>query len=318
MKHARRLQGPALVLTILAVLWLVVVVGLSVLKPSAFQVSTIATILQFSTILALVSLGQALVILAGDAGIDLSVGGSVSLSVVLAMLMLQGGLAPVLLPLACMVAGLSLGLLNGLIVTRIGIPPLITTLGTFFVYSGAALALTGGAAQPGVPEPLLSWGRGVIFNLPTPFLTVVIPAFFVAAIMLSFTAWGRWIYAMGFNERSARLVGIPVDRVRLILYGLSGLLAGVAGLFSLAWLGSGRPNIGQNLELESLTAAMLGGIAIFGGRGGVGGVLAAVLLLVTLKTSLLQLNVNTVWQVGVVGCLLIFVLLVDRLSQRRR
>ena len=99
------------------------------------------------------------------------------------------------------------------------------------------------------------------------------------------TAWGRWIYAMGFNERSARLVGIPVDRARLILYSLSGVLSGAAALISLAWLGSGRPNIGQNLELELLTAAMLGGIAILGGRGGVGGVFAAVMLLVTLKTG---------------------------------
>ncbi|MBN9548978.1 MAG: ABC transporter permease, partial [Alphaproteobacteria bacterium] len=99
---------------------------------------------------------------------------------------------------------------------------------------------------------------------------------------------------------------------------LSGGLAGAAGLVSLAWLGSGRPNIGQNLELESLTAAMLGGIAITGGRGGVGGVFAAVLLLTTLKTGLLQLNINTVWQVGIVGALLVFVLLADRLSYRWR
>jgi ribose transport system permease protein len=136
--------------------------------------------------------------------------------------------------------------------------------------------------------------------------------------VLMWTAWGRWIYAMGFNERSAKLVGIPVGRVRFVLYVLSGALAGAAGLVSVAWLGSGRPNIGQNLELESLTAAMLGGIAIAGGRGGVGGVIAAVLLLVTLKTGLLQLNINTVWQVGIVGALLVFVLLADRLSQRWR
>jgi ribose transport system permease protein len=93
------------------------------------------------------------------------------------------------------------------------------------------------------------------------------------------------------------------------------LLAGLAGLVSLAWLGSARPNIGQNLELESLTAVMLGGVAITG-IGGVGGVIAAVILLVTLKTGLLQLNVNTVWQVGIVGALLIAVLLIERLSKR--
>ena len=123
---------------------------------------------------------------------------------------------------------------------------------------------------------------------------------------------------MGFNERSARLVGIPVDRVRLAAYGASGALAGCAALVSLAWLGGGRPNIGQNLELTSLTAAMLGGIGIFGGKGGVFGVLAAVLLLVTLQTGLLQLNVNTVWQVGIVGTILVIVLLIDNLALIRR
>ena len=165
---------------------------------------------------------------------------------------------------------------------------------------------------------LLGWGRGTLAGIPLTFLTIALPAFAITGIVLVWTAWGRWIYAMGFNERSARLVGIPVDRARLILYAASGALGGAAALVSVAWLGSARANIGQNLELESLTAAMLGGIAITGGRGGVGGVLAAVILLVTLRTGLLQLNVNTVWQVGIVGTLLIFVLLADRLSQHWR
>ena len=122
---------------------------------------------------------------------------------------------------------------------------------------------------------------------------------------------------MGFNEVSARLVGIPVDRARRLVYTVKRRLRRDGGAwFRSSWLGSARPNIGANLELTSLAAAMLGGIAIFGGRGGVGGVLAAVILLVTLQTGLLQLNVNTVWQVGIVGLLLILVLLVDRFAPR--
>lgn len=316
MSGLRAVQGSGIVPKILALLWIVVVLGLAVLKPSAISAGTAAGVLQFSSILALASLGQALIILAGGAGIDLSVGGMVSLSAVLGMLALKGGVPPFMLPVLCPAVGLLLGLFNGLLIARLNILPLIATLATLFAYSGLALALTGGAAQSGVPAWLLPWGRGMILGVPLPFLTLVVPAFLAAALVLAATAWGRWIYAMGFNERSARLVGIPVDRVRLVLYGASGLLAGAGGLVSLAWLGSGRPNIGQNLELESLTAAMLGGIAIFGGRGGVGGVLAAVVLLVTLRTGLLQLNVNTLWQVGVVGALLILVLFADRLWER--
>ncbi len=305
-------------LAILLALWMIVIVGLALLKPDAIAASTVTTVLQFSTLLALVALGQSLVVLCGGAGIDLSVGGIASLSAVGALMAARAGMPPWFVPPACVLIGAALGAFNGAVVTRLRVLPLIATLGTFYAYSGLAVAVTNGAAQDGVPPWLIPWGRGVVGGVPLPFLTVALPAFALAGGLLVATSWGRWIYALGHNERSARLVGIPVDRVRRIAYTASGTLAGAAALVSLAWLGSGRPNIGQNLELTSLTAAMLGGIGIFGGKGGLAGVLAAVLLLVTLQTGLLQLNVNSVWQVGIVGALLIAVLLIDRLSARPR
>ena len=314
---ALRLRARSSTLLILCGLWVVVALGLGLLRPNAFAVSTLTTVLQFSTLLALVALGQSLVVLCGGAGIDLSVGGIVSLTAVSAMLALRSGLPEVLLPPTCLTIGAALGAINGLLVTRLRILPLIATLGTFYVYSGLALALTHGGAQGGVPAWLVPWGRGVLFGLPLPFISVALPAFALASLLLEFTAWGRWIYALGYNERSARLVGIAVDQVRALAYTASGFLAGLAALVSLAWLGSGRPNIGQNLELTSLTAAMLGGIGIFGGKGGLAGVLAAVLLLVTLQTGLLQFNINAIWQVGIIGGLLIAVLLIDRWSSLR-
>ncbi|WAT01457.1 ABC transporter permease [Rouxiella chamberiensis] len=305
-----------LVLTILAALWTVLILVVVIAQPSIFSGATLGSILQFATLLALVSLGQALVVLCGGAGIDLSVGGNVSLSAIVGVTSVQAGLPPALLPVVCLLCGALLGALNGILVARLRIYPLIVTLGTFYLYSGLALCLTDGAAQSGVPAWALPWGRGMLGDVPLPFLTLVLPAFVIVAILLSFTSWGRWIYAMGFNEHAARLVGIPVDRMRIVLYSLCGLLAGAASFVSLSWLGSGRPDAGVNLELESLTAALLGGIAIFGGKGGVSGVFAAVLLLVALKTSMLQFGINSVWQVGVVGLLLIAVLLADRLSSR--
>ena len=305
-------------LLILCGLWIVVIGGLAVLAPGAFALSTFTTVLQFSTLLALVSLGQSLVILCGGGGIDLSVGGATSLSAVMTMLALHAGLPEVLAPPTCLLFGAVLGAFNGYFVTRLRILPLIATLGTFYVYSGLALALTNGAAQSGVPAWLIPWGRGLLGGAPLPFLTLALPAFAVAGVLLNFTSWGRWVLAVGRNEQSARLVGINVDRVRRVAYVTSGLLAGAAALVSLAWLGGSRPNIGQNLELTSLTAVMLGGVDIFGGKGEVAGVLAAVLLLVTLQTVLLQLNVNSIWQVGIVGALLIAVLLADRFSARWR
>ncbi|SHI77244.1 ribose transport system permease protein [Aureimonas altamirensis DSM 21988] len=305
-------------LYLLAGLWLAAIAILAVMQPGALALSTVTTVLQFSTILALVALGQAMVILCGGAGIDLSVGGTMSLTAILSMMAVDAGMPGWLLVPACVAMGGVLGLANGLIVTRLGILPLIGTLGTFYIYSGTALAITSGANIGNVPAGLTVWGRGILGGLPLPFLTLALPLFLIAGAILRFTSWGRWIYAAGFNERSARLVGIPVDRLRLAAYVASGALAGTAALVSLAWLGSARPNIGQNLELTSLTAAMLGGIAIFGGRGGVIGVLAAVLLLVTVQTGLLLINVNSIWQLGIVGALLVAVLLVDTLAIVRR
>ncbi len=140
------------ILAILGLLWVVVLAGLAVLKPAAIGVSTVTAVLQFSTILALVALGQALVIVCGGAGIDISVGGMVSLAVVLAMLLVKAGLPGLLLPVFCLALGLALGLVNGLLVTRLRLLPLIATLGTFYVYSGAAVALTAALRKPACPR----------------------------------------------------------------------------------------------------------------------------------------------------------------------
>jgi ribose transport system permease protein len=316
----KALSGPKTVnkIAVLASLWLIVALGLVIVAPGIMKPAMVTSVLQFSTMLALVSLGQALVVLCGGAGIDLSVGGIVSLACVLSMMLVKAGLPPLWIPVACPVLGMLLGGINGWLVTRLGLLPLIATLGTFYVYSGLALSLTDGTAQSGVPMWLIPWGRETLLGIPYNFLTTVVPVFVIAAAVLGLTSWGRWIYAIGYNERAAHLVGIRVARIRLLAYCASGLLAGVAALVSLAWLGSGRPNIGQNLELESLTAVLLGGIGIFGGTGGVGGVLAAVLLLVTLQAGLQYVNVSSVWQVGVVGLLLILVLLIDRVPMRLR
>jgi ribose/xylose/arabinose/galactoside ABC-type transport system permease subunit len=303
---------------LLAVLFALLVVGFGLWAPRFLQANIAVTVLQFSTLLALVSLGQALVVLSGGAGIDLSVGGAVSLAAVLTMMASEAGLPGVLVPVVAVGTGLLLGLFNGVVVTRFGVLPLVATLGTYFIYAGTAMALTQGASIGAAPAWLTPFGRGGVLGVPLHFLCLVLPLFLATAAVLSFTAWGRWIYALGFNERSARLVGIPVDRARLIAYALSGGCAGLAALVSIAWFGSARPNIGVNLELESLAAVLLGGVAITGGVGGVLGVLLAVLTIVTLKTGLQFVNVPTIWQVGVVGVLLILSLLVDFIPTRRR
>ena len=138
-------------LPILCGLWVIVVAGLIALDPGAFALSTVTIVLQFSTLLALVALGQTLVVLCGGAGIDLSVGGATSFSAVLRCWPSKAGMPGLLVPLVCIACGAFLGVVNGFLVTRLRILPLIATLGTYYVYSGLALSLTGGGAQSGVP-----------------------------------------------------------------------------------------------------------------------------------------------------------------------
>lgn len=177
------------VAAILAGLWLAVVAGLAVLAPGAIAVATVTAVLQFSTILSLAALGQAVVILCGGAGIDLAVGGTVSLTAMAAMLAGKAGMPEPLLPPLCLGLGLALGLFNGVLVTRLRLLPLIATLGTFCVYSGAALALTGGATLAGVPAYLLPWGRGTLGGVPLTFLSTTVPCFLLAAVVLRFISW---------------------------------------------------------------------------------------------------------------------------------
>lgn len=305
-----------LVVMMLGLLWVALLAFLVTVQPWVLSPWTMTSVLQFSTLLALVALGQGMVVIGGS-GVDLSVGGIVSLSAILGGLAFAAGLPAWALVILCPVLGALMGAFNGLLVNTLKVTPLILTLGTFYLYSGTALALTNGGSIGGLPAWLTGWGRGTWGIMPLPFLWLVIPAYIIAIVILWKTSWGRWIYAMGAGERAAHLSGIPVDRLRFIIYTITGALCGTAGFVSLAWLGSGRPNIGLNLELDSLTAVMLAGVAIDGGKGAIPGVLAAVLLIILLKTAMLQGGLNTVWQVGTVGILLIVALFADRYSMKK-
>ena len=297
----------------LLALWLIALAIFAVSTPAFFTLANFNSILQFSTLLALVTLGQTLVILTGGGGIDLSVGGIVSLSgLVIASLMKEG--TPVWAAgLFGVVFGGVLGGINGLLITQLRLLPLIVTLGTYYAYNGLALALTGGAPISGLPASFGVLGQNQILAIPLHTLVLVAPIFIGLLFTLNQTPLGRWIYAVGSNERAARLVGLPVDAIRLGVYALSGALAALAGLVADSWLLSARPNIGDNLELLSLTATLLGGTSIFGGSGGLAGSLAAVFFFTSLQAGLQMLNVNSIWQLGLVGLFLIGSVLLDRM-----
>lgn len=241
-----------------------------------------------------------------------------SLTGILAMSLVSHPAGGALIPIACVLIGGALGAVNGILVTSIRLPPLIATLGTLYGFGGTAMALTAGASISGVPSWLVPLGRGSILGIPIGFALLVLPAYAVGGLVLGYSPLGRWIYAMGWNENAARLVGIKVSLVRFGLYCASGVTAGLASLAALSWFGSARPNIGVNLELDSLAAILVGGISIFGGSGRLGSVLVAVILVVTLKSGLQFVNVNIIWQLGIVGALVLLAILADRFSPNAR
>jgi ribose/xylose/arabinose/galactoside ABC-type transport system permease subunit len=296
----------------LILLWLVALGIFAVRAPAFFTIANLTSILQFSTLLALVTLGQTLVILMGGGGIDLSVGGLVSLCGLLIAFSIKQGVPPFLAAMAGVLLGGLLGSINGLIITQLRLLPLIVTLGTYYAYNGLALALTGGAPISGLPSSFGVIGQHVVLGIPLHTLVIVLPILVVMIFTLTQMPLGRWIYAIGDNEKASRLVGLPVNTLRVGAYALSGILAAIAGLVADSWLLSARPNIGENLELLSLTATLFGGTSIFGGSGGLIGPFVAVLFFTSLQIGLQMLNINNIWQLGVVGIFLIGSVLLDQ------
>lgn len=271
---------------------------------------------KYAGILGLLGFAETFVILAGGGGIDLSVGSMLSLSGVLLYFMntkMNVWLASALtLPI-----GMTLGAVNGLLCAVAGIPPFIGTLATMFAYAGVSLGITKGIALSGFPREFAILGEGLLVNIPIQFL-FLIAAFIPLGFMLRQTAFGRHIIAVGDNEQAARLLGISPKRIRFSLYVLSGALAALGAILMDSWLLTARPDAGAGYELRAIAIAVLGGTDIFGGSGTLSGTFLATITVVMIQMGLQQLNVNPVWQLGIIGGLLISVAVLSQIVTVRR
>lgn len=266
-------QGP--VLTIYAVL-AVMVGGVAAHSEMFRGADNIFDVLRQAVVLGVVSSGQTLVILAG--GIDLSVGSVVKLVVLLSAGQMNGD-GSVALPwcLVLLGLGLAVGLVNGLLVTRLKVAPFIVTLGTFSVLRGVALGYSN-TPVGSIPDSLTGFYNGGLGPVPYPVLLLATVVLLVATT-LRWTPFGRHVYAVGGNREVARRMGLSVNRVTISVFSLCGLAAAAAGLLYASRVGLGDPVVGEGLELDSITAVVLGGTSLFGGRGGIWGTLAGVLVL---------------------------------------
>lgn len=291
---------------------------------------TISLILQQTSWIAALAIGQTLIIL--TAGIDLSNGLVMALgTVVMTTLAIEANVDPAIALLIGFSVTTGFGLLNGLLVTQLNIPPFIVTLGTLNI----AFALTRIVATTTINDlPDLHTVFGIRFALDdffpalansdnrwftTPFTTgaiAVLVLYFVMWWVLRETDFGRHIYAVGDDPEAARLMGIPVNRVLIMVYSLSGLFYGIAGWILIGRIGSGDPNAGQTANLDSITAVVIGGISLFGGRGNILGSLVGALIVGVFITGLQITGVDPLWQRFITGVLVIMAVAVDQISQR--
>jgi len=278
---------------------------------SGYNMSVIARGLAF---VGLVTIAQSSLMILGE--LDLSLGAIGGLcGVVSGMLMVQAGLpAPVALMLA-LGLGLLLGLLNGLLVTALGLHSLVLTIGMAGVYGGAILVLTKGVAITGIPAGIQFLGRGALFGVPIPFLILLV-VLTVALFLTMKTPMGRYMYAIGNNPAAARMLGIRVDRIRLLVFTLAGMLSALAGLLMVARLGTAQPSIGQTWVLAPIAAAVIGGVATTGGVGSPLGAIFGAGIIAIIENIIVLFGVSPYWQGVVSGVIVVLAISFDALSRR--
>ncbi|MGV7206398.1 ABC transporter permease [Oxalobacteraceae bacterium A2-2] len=265
---------------------------------------------------ALIALPMAFLIIIRE--IDISVSGILALSsVAMGMAKAAGAPPEALLPIA-LLAGTACGWLNGFLVTRFALPSIVVTIGTVSLFRGLASVVLGDKAFTGYPQIMADWGQGYFFDfIPREFVLLLVFAA-VFAVVLHTTTWGRRIYAIGNNPIAARFSGIPVERYRLALFMLTGLMAGLAAWLLTGRIGSTRPNIAVGWELEVITMVILGGVSIAGGAGTIGGVMLAVLTLGTVTYGLSLANIPGIYMTIVVGILLLVTIALPRLLRGKK
>ncbi|MEA2620928.1 MAG: ribose transport system permease protein [Chloroflexota bacterium] len=307
---ATLIQGQGLIAMALLI---AVYFGLS--SPFFFTTDNVLIIGATAAPLGIMALAQTFLIVSG--GIDVSVGSVVAITTVAAGLLIQGGMD--FWPAAglAVLVGAGVGAINAILVVVLTINPFIATLGTLSVFQGLAFAVTGGKTIV-VDDPTLAYiGIGSLFGLPLPFIVFIV-LFIVALIFERFTRWGRTIYAIGGNAEAARLSGLRVKSTRAGLYILSGTAGGVAGVLILGQLSAASPQVGATFLLSVVTAVILGGASLSGGKGTVVGTLVAIVILGMLNNGFALLGSSSAAQQVALGVALIFAVLLEQTGRRLR
>ncbi len=310
-KFSFQLNTQTLVFIVLVALW----VFLSITSSHFFNINNIRNLFSQEAIVGVLAVGQLYTII--TAGIDLSVGSVAALTnVVLTLLVINGMPIPWAIILVLLLAT-GFGIANGVIIYELNMPPFIVTLGTMSIAAGAALLISGGTNISGLPISFANFGSGIFLGMPNLFWLLII-AVVIGEIVLRFSKFGKYVYAVGSSVEAARLSGVNVRRVIYGVYTISGFLAGVGGVMLTARLWMGVPTAGADYNLNSIAAAAIGGASLFGAQGTVIGAFLGAIVMSTIYNGTVLLNINPFWQEIIVGALIIGTVALDQIKKRQK
>jgi ribose transport system permease protein len=289
-------------------------VGLALASPYFLTTGNVFNIMRQVSTDAIIAYGELFAIIL--AGIDLSVGAVAGLTGVVFAMMLSAHIAMPLAIAGALALGLAIGVVNGVAIDRLGIPPFIVTLAGLQGFRGLTLLVSGGMTIAGMPTSLSAVSQTSVLGIPTMFV-IMLGFAAVSHYLLSATRLGRYMYAIGSNAEAARRLGINVTGVTLTAYALAALFATVSGMLLVARLTMGNPNAGVGAELQAIAAAVVGGASLFGGRGTVAGCFIGAVLFTTIGNGANLLGISSFWQMVAEGVLIAGVVYLDNLQKRR-
>nr|WP_202404955.1 ribose ABC transporter permease [Shimazuella alba] len=283
----------------------------SALSSDFLTINNLLNVLRQVSINALIAFGMTFVILTG--GIDLSVGSMLALSSAMVAQLMAKGVDFVPALLIGVIGGAIMGAFNGLMITKGKVAPFIATLASLTIFRGFTLVFTNGSPITGMNNDLSfqMFGKGYLFGIPIPVVTMLV-VFAILLFVLRKTVFGRQTYAIGGNEEASILAGIKVDRVKVVIYSISGALSALAGIILISRLNSADPNAGASYELDAIAAVVLGGTSLSGGKGSILGTLIGALIIGVLNNGLNLLNVSPFYQLVVKGFVILLAVLIDR------
>lgn len=288
---------------------------MAIVSPAFIKISNILSTARSFSAIAVAGIGVSMIIITG--GIDLSIGSAYGLAGVISAMLVVSGMPLIPGILGGMLLGSVVGVLNGLMVVYLKLPPFIATMGTMQIARGVCYIITQGYPVNNLPAEYTVLGQGYLLGIPVPIWVMVFVAI-LFAIFLNMTTTGRRIFALGGNEEATRISGINTKRLKVLVYTLGAALAGLAGIITASKLGVGQPTAGIGFEMDAIAAVVIGGASLSGGEGTVTGTIIGAAIIGVLRNALVLLAVDSYWQTLIIGCVIILAVTIDQLRKGRK